>query len=331
MYPETRLRRYRKNELVRKIFSIPFPMPEKFIWPVFVVEGKNKNIPIPAMPGQNRMSPDVLLESLEPLVKTGIGGTMIFGVPDPKDKSPDGISCANPNGIVQKTIKEVKKRFRNSIMIWTDVCVCGYTSHGHCGIINPKNDSVDNDKTLEILAKMALSHAEAGADGVAPSAMMDGQTATIRNILSSNGLNDTLLMSYSTKFASSFYGPFREAANSKPGSGNRKAYQTCYRNPSLAVRESIEDEKESADILMVKPALCYLDIIAKLKGKTLLPLAAYNVSGEYSMLCASAERGWGDLNEMAAESISAISRAGADIIISYWANKYNDIARPYIS
>jgi porphobilinogen synthase len=218
-------------------------------------------------------------------------------------------------------VKEVKKTFGDEIIVWTDVCLCAYTTHGHCGALDKKGN-VDNDKTLGLLAKMALSHAEAGADGAAPSAMMDGQVCAIRNALSENGFNDTLLMSYSTKFASHFYGPFREAAGSKPGKGDRKGYQACPANLNLALRESIEDEKEGADILMVKPALCYLDIISKIKENSLLPVAAYNVSGEYSMIYACAERGWGDLNGMARESLTAISRAGADIIISYWANQY---------
>lgn len=324
MYPVTRLRRYRKNEMVRKMFSQAFPGPERLIWPVFVTEGKNRNVPIAAMPRQNRMSSDVLLKALEPIVAQGIGGIMIFGVVDGASKFPDGKYSSNSGGLVQKTVREVKKVFGNDLIVWTDVCLCAYTTHGHCGILG-KNGAVDNDRTLGLLAKMAVSHAGAGADGVAPSAMMDGQVGAIRSSLSEQGFNDTLLMSYSTKFASYFYGPFREAADSKPGKGDRKGYQTCFGNPNLALRESLEDEKEGADILMVKPALCYLDIISKLREESLLPVAAYNVSGEYSMICASSERGWGNLSGMARESISAISRAGADIIISYWANRYKEI------
>jgi len=209
--------------------------------------------------------------------------------------------------------------------VWSDVCLCSYTKSGHCGILT-KDGRIDNDKTLPLLAKIAVSHAEAGADGVAPSAMMDGQVREIRNALAQNGFKDTPIMSYSTKFASSFYGPFRDAAGSAPKTGDRKSYQLPTSDISQAIRESLEDEKEGADILMVKPALPYLDVISELKRRTLVPIAAYNVSGEYSMIHACAERGWGDLYQMARESLVSISRAGADIIISYWASDYKSLA-----
>jgi len=323
MFPSTRLRRYRKNEGLRKMFSQPFPGPEKFIWPVFVIEGKGKEIPITAMPGQSRMTVDVLIKRLEPVVKSGIGGVMIFGVVEDSRKSLDGGYSFKKDGVVQKAICEIRKNYPR-LLVFTDVCLCAYTKHGHCGIIDNDGD-VENDMTLNILAKMAVSHAEAGAHSVAPSAMMDGQILAIRNALSMAGLKDTLLMAYSTKFASNFYGPFRNAADSRPGKGDRKGYQASFENLNIALKESVEDEKEGADILMVKPALCYLDIISKVKENTLLPVAAYNVSGEYSMIIASADRGWGDLNGMARESLMAISRAGADIILSYWANRYGDV------
>ncbi|MFZ2656214.1 MAG: porphobilinogen synthase [Victivallales bacterium] len=323
MFPSTRLRRYRKNEGLRKMFSQPFPGPEKFIWPVFVIEGKGKEIPITAMPGQSRMTVDVLIKMLEPVVKSGIGGVMIFGVVEDSRKSLDGGYSFKKDGVVQKAICEIRKNYPR-LLVFTDVCLCAYTRHGHCGIIDNDGD-VENDMTLNILAKMAVSHAEAGAHSVAPSAMMDGQILAIRNALSMAGLKDTLLMAYSTKFASNFYGPFRNAADSRPGKGDRKGYQASFENLNIALKESVEDEKEGADILMVKPALCYLDIISKVKESTLLPVAAYNVSGEYSMIIASADRGWGDLNGMARESLMAISRAGADIILSYWANRYGDV------
>ncbi len=323
MFPATRLRRYRKNKELRKMFSQPFPGPEKFVWPVFVIEGRNREIPIASMPGQSRMTVDVLVKKLEPVVKTGIGGIMIFGVVEDSQKTLDGNYSFKKEGVVQKAIREVRNNYP-SLVVFTDVCLCAYTKHGHCGILD-KNGEVENDRTLVSLAKMAVSHAQAGAHSVAPSAMMDGQILAIRNALTKAGFDDTLLMSYSTKFASNFYGPFRDAAASKPGKGDRKGYQASFRNLKIALKESVEDEKEGADILMVKPALCYLDIISKVKEKTLLPVAAYNVSGEYSMIIASAERGWGDLNGMARESLMAISRAGADIIITYWSNKYKEI------
>ena len=226
---------------------------------------------------------------------------------------------------MQEAIQVLKKEFPH-LVVMTDVCLCAYTSHGHCGPLNPTGD-VDNDPALDQLAEIALSHARSGADCVAPSAMMDGQVQAIRKGLDEGGFQDTLLMSYSTKFASSMYGPFREAEQSAPGKGDRQGYQQSYRDPRQAVRESIFDEDEGADILMVKPALYYLDIISKLREQTDLPLAAYNVSGEYSMIHASADRGWGDLRAMARESVAAISRAGTDIIISYWANRYDELFR----
>jgi porphobilinogen synthase len=323
MYPITRLRRYRKSGELRRMFSQPFPGPEKFIWPVFVIEGRNREVPITAMPGQSRMSVDILLKRLEPVVKSGIGGLMIFGVVEDSQKSLDGNYSFKKDGLVQRAVKAVRKTYPG-LVVFTDVCLCAYTKHGHCGILD-KDGDVENDRTLTILAKMAVSHAEAGAHSVAPSAMMDGQISALRTALSVKGFKDTILMSYSTKFASYFYGPFREAAASKPGKGDRKGYQASFDNLNVALMESVEDEKEGADILMVKPALCYLDVISKVKANSLLPVAAYNVSGEYSMLIASAERGWGDLNGMARESVMAISRAGADIIISYWANRYAEI------
>ncbi len=323
MFPSTRLRRYRKNEGLRKMFSQPFPGPEKFVWPVFVIEGKNREIPIAAMPGQSRMTIDVLLKKLGPVVKSGIGGIMLFGVVEDSKKSLDGSYSFRKDGVVQKAICEIRKNYPE-LIVFTDVCLCAYTKHGHCGILD-KDGDVENDSTLSVLSNMAVSHAESGAHSVAPSAMMDGQILAIRSALARAGFKDTLLMSYSTKFASSFYGPFRDAASSKPGKGDRKGYQASFENLNIALKESHEDEKEGADILMVKPALCYLDIISKVKQNTLLPVAAYNVSGEYSMIIATADRGWGDLNGMAKESIMAISRAGADIIISYWANRYKSI------
>jgi porphobilinogen synthase len=307
------------------MFGQAMPGPEKFIWPIFVIEGCDKKIPIEAMPGQNRLSIDMLEEEIERVVKMGIGGVMLFGVVEDSRKGSEGGYASNPDGLVQTAIRTLRKKFPE-LIIFTDVCMCAYTDHGHCGILN-KNGNVENDSTLELLSGMAVSHAAAGVHGVAPSAMMDGQVKAIRDALIENNFNDTILMSYSSKFASAMYGPFREAAESSPASGDRKSYQAPYDNPKSAMLESVLDEAEGADILMVKPSLFYLDIISKLRERTDLPIASYNVSGEYSMLIASAERGWGDLDAMAREATMAIARAGSDIIISYWANQYDRIFR----
>jgi len=331
-FPDTRLRRLRKTEALRNMLGEPLPGPEKFIWPVFVISGNNKEISIDAMPGQFRYSLDRLILALEPVVKMGIGGVILFGVVENKAlKSHDGSYAYSSEGLVQKTVAEIKKYYPD-LIVFTDVCLCAYTDHGHCGLLDKKGNIL-NDPSIEILGKIAVSHAVAGADGVAPSAMMDGQICEIRNSLNDEGFIDTILMSYSTKFASAMYGPFREAADSSPAGNDtdtvipsdRKSYQLPYNNTSEALRESQLDELEGADILMVKPSLFYLDIIAKTRENTMLPLAAYNVSGEYSMLIASADRGWGDLHAMVRESIAALQRAGTDIFISYWANQYKQI------
>ena len=325
MFPETRLRRLRQSAEIRNMLDTPLPGPEKFIWPAFVVDGAAKREPIEAMPGQSRLSADQLLIDLEPVVESGVSGVLLFGLVEEAEKDPSGTAAYAENGVVQHAIREVKARFPE-LVVMSDVCVCAYTDHGHCGPL-AKNGDVDNDATNEVLAKIALSHAAAGADIVAPSAMMDGQIQAIRTALDTNAFDQTLLMSYSTKFASAMYGPFREAEKSTPGKGDRKGYQASYGDLRAALRESELDEAEGADMLMVKPSLFYLDVLAKLRETTDLPLAAYNVSGEYSMLHASAERGWGDLRGMVQESTSALVRAGADILISYWANQYNELFR----
>lgn len=322
-FPETRLRRLRQTKALRKMFDMTLPGPEKFIWPVFVIEGNGKREPIEAMPGQNRLSIDCLLEDLEPVVASGIGGVLIFGVIDNDKKDSSGSQAYSCDGIVQKAVKGIRERY-SDLVILTDVCMCAYTGHGHCGILDSEGN-VDNDTTNDSLAQIAVSHAVAGADIVSPSAMMDGQVASIRAGLDTEGFNNTLIMSYSTKFASSMYGPFREAENSSPQSGDRKAYQQSYGDPRQAIRESMMDEQEGADILMVKPALFYLDIVSQIRQSSDLPIAAYNVSGEYSALIASADRGWGDLSGMVRESTTAMARAGTDLIISYWANRYEEI------
>lgn len=324
-FPSVRLRRLRRNPAVRRMLDAPLPGPEKFLWPVFVVPGEKKRVPIDAMPGQDRLSADELLRDLEKVAKMGVGGILIFGVPGDEGKDSSGTGASRVDGTVQRTCREVKKHFPD-LIVATDVCLCAYTDHGHCGPLDHRGD-VDNDKALEMLMKTAVSHAESEADWVAPSAMMDGQIQAIRRALDARGFTDTVLMAYSTKFASAMYGPFREAENSAPGKGDRKGYQASYGNLNAAVRESRFDEEEGADILMVKPSLFYLDIIARIRGESLLPLAAYNVSGEYSMLIASAERGWGDLGSMVRESTAALARAGVDIFISYWAKRYDEYFR----
>jgi porphobilinogen synthase len=303
----------------------PLPGAEKFVWPVFLREGKGVEEPISAMPGQSRMSADVLLKKLEPVVQSGVGGVLLFGLTDPSKKDANGSEAWHEKGAVQRAIPLIKNAFPQ-LTVFTDVCLCAYTDHGHCGPLNKTGD-VDNDAALTLLQKIAVSHAQAGADCVAPSAMMDGQVLVIREALDEEDLIDTLLMSYSTKFASSLYGPFREAEQSAPGKGDRQGYQASYSDLRTALRESELDEDEGADILMVKPALMYLDVIQQLRESTDLPVAAYNVSGEYSMLIAQAERGWGDLRAMVRENMAAMQRAGTDIFISYWANRYTELLK----
>ena len=325
MFPEVRLRRLRQSPGIRRMLDAPLPGPEKFMWPTFVIEGENKREAIESMPGQHRLSADELLRDLEPLVETGIGSVLLFGLAENTQKDGEGSEAWNENGAVQKAITAVKKEFPD-LVVAADACVCAYTEHGHCG---PLTDSgvVANDSAIQNLAKICVSHAAAGADIVAPSAMMDGQVLAIREGLDDAGLTDAILMSYSTKFASPMYGPFRDAEKSEPGKGDRKGYQASYGDLRTALRESEFDEDEGADILMIKPAIFYLDILAEMRANTDLPIAAYNVSGEYSMLHATAQRGWGDLKAMVQESTLALTRAGTDILISYWANQYNELFR----
>jgi len=299
----------------------PFPGPEKFVWPVFVVEGQGKQETIESMPGQYRYSADTLCEAVKPVIDSGVNSVLVFGVLDDQAKDEQGTGAYAEDGVVQNAVRALRHAFHD-LTIMTDVCLCAYTSHGHCGPLHGAGD-VDNDAANALLAKVAVSHAAAGADVVAPSAMMDGQVATIREALDAEQYSDTILMSYSSKFASSMYGPFREAEKSAPQHGDRQGYQASYTDLRAALRESQEDEAEGADILMVKPSLFYSDIIARIRDNTDLPIAAYNVSGEYAMLHATAERGWGDLYRMAHESIVALSRAGTDIFLSYWANQYD--------
>lgn len=308
-----RPRRLRKNPLIREMVAETRLSKDMFIYPYFVVPGNDVVHPIEAMPGIHHFSEDTLLNDVEKGLKLGVNKIMLFGVGD--KKSDDARSAYSPAALVPSAVRALKKSFGEDLYIVTDVCVCSYTPHGHCGIVH--NDYVQNDETVELVAKMALTHAEAGADMLAPSDMMDGRVAAIRNLLDANDLVNTAVMSHATKFASAYYGPFREAADCAPGKGDRKAYQMDFRNPNEALREALLDESEGADVLMVKPGLAYLDVIAKLKQHTNLPIACYNVSGEYSMIKAAAERGWIDEQKVVMETMHAFARAGASIITTY--------------
>ena len=313
-----RLRRLRRTEAIRDMFAMDRPSRDRFIWPVFLVEGTGRKEPIASMPGQFRWSADRLVAEFP----SGVKSVLLFGQTE-GEKDEIGSAAAEMGGVVQRAIPALKKAFPELIVL-TDVCLCAYTSHGHCGPRDPEGD-IDNDAACEMLARVAVSHARAGADGVAPSAMMDGQIAAIRSALDEEGFTKTLLISYSTKFASTMYGPFRDAENSAPAQGDRQGYQASYRDPDTALRESLVDEAEGADALMVKPALWYLDMIAKVRARTLLPVMAYNVSGEYSMIHAAAQAGYCDLYAAARESLYAIFRAGATQVISDWTPFYGEI------
>ncbi len=313
-----RLRRLRRTAAIRDMFAMDRPSRERFIWPVFLVEGENRKEEIASMPGQYRWSADRLVAEFP----EGVKAVLLFGQTE-GEKDEIGSAAADPGGVVQRAIPVLKKRFPE-LVVFTDVCLCAYTSHGHCGPHDADGD-IDNDAACEMLARVAVSHARAGADGVAPSAMMDGQVAAIREALDEEGFKKTLLISYSTKFASTMYGPFRDAENSAPSQGDRQGYQASYRDPGTALLESVVDEAEGADALMVKPALWYLDMVAKVRERTLLPVMAYNVSGEYSMIHAAAKAGFCDLYAAARESLYAIFRAGATQVISYWTPYYDEI------
>ncbi len=308
-----RPRRLRKNPIIREMVAETRLSKEMFIYPYFVVPGKKKVHPIEAMPGISHFSVDELLKDVEKGLKLGINKVLLFGVGEEKTK--DASSSHSDHSIVVQAVKELKKKFGEELYVITDVCVCAYTTHGHCGIL--EHDHVHNDKSVAVLAKMALAHAQAGADMVAPSDMMDGRIAAIRELLDKNKLENTAIMSYAIKFASAYYGPFREAADSAPEKGDRKSYQMDLRNANEALKEGLLDEAEGADILMVKPALAYLDIIRTMKQNTLLPVACYNVSGEYSMIKAAAKNGWIDERKIVMENMHAFARAGASIIITY--------------
>ncbi len=315
-FPVTRIRRLRKTSVLRDMFRETSLSKEDFIYPLFIVEGAGIKREISSMPGQFQMSLDNVLRECEELQTIGISSILLFGIPEMKDEV--GSGAYDENGIIQKTLRAIKKDY-SEMMVITDVCLCEYTSHGHCGVV--ENEYVQNDKTLELLAKEALSHAQNGADMIAPSDMMDGRVGAIRQVLDANGFDETPIMAYSAKFSSAFYGPFREAAESAPQFSDRKSYQMDYGNSDEALREIALDIQEGADIVMVKPALSYLDVIQRTKENFNIPIAAYNVSGEYSMIKAAAMRGWIDGEKVMVEVLTAIKRAGADVIITYFAKE----------
>lgn len=313
-FPVTRLRRLRQSEAMRSLVRETELRPSDLIYPVFVVAGSGVRDPIQAMPGQNRLSVDLLPAALAPLVDKGLRAVMLFGVVDAKDEG--GSSAADPQGPVAQACRALRRELPD-LVIMTDVCLCGYTSHGHCGIV--VDGVIDNDKTLAALAAMAVSHARAGAHVVAPSDMMDGRVGAIRAALDEAGFIQTAIMAYSAKYASAYYGPFREAAGSAPAFGDRRTYQMDPANVREALREVALDAEEGADIVMVKPALAYLDVIAAVKQQGTLPVAAYNVSGEYAMVKAAARQGWIDERAVVLETLTGMKRAGADLILTYHA------------
>lgn len=311
-----RPRRLRTSDTLRRMVRETRVSPDSLIYPLFLVEGENIKEPIPSLEGQWRYSPDRVCEEIEECLNAEVSRVLLFGIPAHKDAC--GSSAWDPNGVVQQGIRAIKEKFAQCYVI-TDVCMCEYTDHGHCGILH--DHEVDNDKTLEVLAKTALSHVQAGADMVAPSDMMDGRIGAIREVLDDNGFTNVPIMSYSAKYASAFYGPFRDAAGSAPAFGDRRGYQMDPHNRREALKECALDVEEGADILMVKPALSYLDVIRECSDAFDLPMAAYSVSGEYAMIKAAGKAGLIDEHRVMCESALSIFRAGADILITYFAKE----------
>ncbi len=313
-FPQLRLRRLRRTEVMRALVRENRVDPGDFVYPIFVEEGKDIRREISSMPGVFRFSPDKLTAEVEEVARLKIPAVILFGIPQEKDVQ--GSTGWDPDGVVPQALRAIKKAVPELIVI-TDVCLCEYTSHGHCGVIT--GGEVDNDATLPLLARMALTHVGAGADIVAPSDMMDGRVGAIRQALDARGFSHVPILAYAAKYASAFYGPFREAAESTPQFGNRRSYQMDPANAREAMREVAEDIAEGADIVMVKPALPYLDVIRRVRESFDHPVAAYNVSGEYAMVKAAAQRGWLDERQVVLETLTAIKRAGADIILTYHA------------
>ncbi|ASM35465.1 delta-aminolevulinic acid dehydratase [Campylobacter sputorum subsp. bubulus] len=317
-----RFRRLRLTAQMRDLVRQTYLSGSDFIYPLFVVEGKNIKNEISSMPGVYQMSLDEILKECSVVVNLGIKAIMLFGIPSLKDSI--GSDALSNDGIIAKSLRSIKDKFPNLIVI-TDLCFCEYTDHGHCGIMDHVHGTVDNDATLDISAKQALIHAENGADMIAPSGMMDGIIETLRFALDDGGYENLPIMAYSTKFASAYYGPFRDVAESTPKAGDRKSYQMDPANRLEAINESLEDEAQGADILMIKPALAYLDLIRDLRDRTLLPICAYNVSGEYALLKAGAKLGVIDYDKVMMETLLGMKRAGADMIITYHAKEACEI------
>jgi porphobilinogen synthase len=314
LFPDYRARRLRQKSGLRRMIRETRLSPDNFILPVFAINGKGVKNPIPSMPGHFQLSVEAVVELARKAFERSIPALMLFGVPDKKDSL--ATSAYDRNGIVQKAVKAVKDALPEIVVI-TDVCLCQYTDHGHCGFVD--GETIDNDATLDLLARTALSHARAGADMVAPSDMMDGRVAEIRATLDENNLSHVPIMSYAAKYCSAYYGPFREAADSAPKFGDRRTYQMDPANALEAIREVTLDIEEGADIIMVKPALAYLDIICRVREEIDLPVAAYNVSGEFAMIKVAAKMGWIDGERVMMETLTAIKRAGADMILTYFA------------
>ena len=315
-----RPRRLRQNPTIRKMVRETTLSVKDFIYPLFVKHGHDKKDPITSMPGQYQFSVDRIVKEAEEIWSLGIPSILLFGLPDKKDAL--GTRSYAEDGVVQRAVSAIKERVPEMLTI-TDVCLCEYTDHGHCGII--EGGKVDNDATLELLTRQAVSHAKAGADFVAPSDMMDGRVAAIREGLDANHFQDTGILSYAVKYASAFYGPFREAADSAPQFGDREGYQMDPANALEAIKEALLDMEEGADMIIVKPALPYLDIVRRVREECLLPLAAYNVSGEYAMVKAAAQNGWIDGTRVMMEMLVSIKRAGADLILTYFAKEAAEI------
>lgn len=311
-----RLRRLRQNEVMRDLVRETRLNVKDFIYPIFVIDGENIKTPVNSMPNVYQYSIDRLSEILDEVKESKISGVMLFGIPKPEDKDEYGTQAYDKNGITQRAVRYIKKNYPEILCI-VDVCLCEYTSHGHCGVV--ENGEILNDETLPLLCKMAVSLVEAGADMVAPSDMMDGRVSAIRDALDNAGYKNTPIMAYSAKFASAYYGPFRDAAQSAPCFGDRRSYQMDFTNSKEALREIEADIEENADIVMVKPALAYLDILKEASSTYNMPFAVYNVSGEYSMVKAAAMQGWIDEKRIVTENLIAMKRAGANIIITYHA------------
>ena len=316
-FPGYRPRRLRRTAALRRAFAETSLSPSFLIAPLFLKEGIEEPVPIGALPGHYQHTQESLVKEARELTERGVAGVLLFGIPSQKDA--EGSQAWNDDGIVQRGLSGLKHELGDDAVVTADLCLCEYTRHGHCGVL--KGDTVDNDPTIEIYGRIAVSHAAAGADVVAPSGMMDGQVAAIRGALDASGFSATPILSYAVKYASSFYGPFREAAEGAPRFGDRRAYQQDPPNVAEAIREAGLDVAEGADVLMVKPAIAYLDVLRAVKDRFGYPTAAYNVSGEYSMLVAAAERGWLDERQATLETLTAIRRAGADLIVTYHARK----------